>query len=184
MGLMGSLNLPAEVAPGPTKPAIRAIVLQRLAVAETDHVVDIGAGSGAVSIAAGQTARRVTAIERDADRVDAIEENLDANTVSATVEVVHGEAPAALPDTADAAFIGGSQRVTEVIAALDDVGVDRIVMTAARLQTAARAIDCLDARGLLEEVLLVQVARGYDLANETALDGATPVYVLVGGEAA
>jgi len=184
MGLMGSLHLPAEVAPGPTKPEVRAIVLQHLALNPTDHIVDIGAGSGAVSIAAGQTARRVTAIERDVDRVAAIKENLDANTVSATVEVVHGEAPAALPEAADAAFIGGSQRVSEVIAALDDAGVDRIVMTAARLQTAARAIGCLDDRGLLKEVLLVQVARGYDLANETALNGATPVYILVGGEAA
>ncbi|MFP4218866.1 MAG: hypothetical protein ACLFR6_08565, partial [Salinarchaeum sp.] len=56
---MGSLHLPAEVAPGPTKPEVRAIVLQHLALKPTDHIVDIGAGSGAISIAAGQTARWV-----------------------------------------------------------------------------------------------------------------------------
>lgn len=177
---MGPLNLPAEVAPGPTKPEVRAVVLQHLALDSADHLVDVGAGSGAITIAAGQIASRVTAIERDADRVAAIRENLNANEVPATVEVVHGEAPAVLPSSATAAFIGGSQRVTEVIDALHEGGIDRIVMTAARLQTAAQAVDRLETIGMLKEVLSVQIARGYDLAGETALDAETPVYVLVG----
>lgn len=178
--MMGEISLPAAVRPGPTKPEVRAIVLQKLALRQRDHVVDVGAGSGAITIAAGQIADRVTAIERDSDRLGAIETNISANDVEATVDIRSGEAPDRLPDQADVVFIGGTRRFDAVLDEVEPMGVRRVVLTAARLQTAAHAIDAFDARGFLEETLSIQIGRGYELAGETGFRSDNPVFVIVG----
>lgn len=174
------IALPHAVSPGPTKPEIRAILLQKLALHPTDHFVDVGAGSGAVSIVAGRTAERVTAIERDPDRVEAIRSNVRANDVEATIDVRKGEAPETLPDSADAVFIGGTRRFEEVLDEIRRIGARRVVLNAARLETAARAVAAFEERDLLEEVLTLRVERGYDLGGETGFRGDNPVYMIVG----
>lgn len=178
--MTGTISLPATVAPGPTKPEIRAIVLEKLHIQPTDHVVDVGAGSGAVSIAAGGMAERVTAIERDASRVEAIERNVAANDVPATIEVRHGEAPPALPDRADVLFIGGTQGFKGVLDAVRPMGVRTVVLNAARLETASAAIEAFRDRDLLKDVFRVQIERGYELGGETGFRSDNPVYVVVG----
>ena len=178
--MMGTISLPAAVAPGPTKPEIRAIVLEKLAIQPDDHVVDVGAGSGAVSIAAAKLANRVTAIERDASRVEAIEQNIAANDVGARIEVRHGEAPAALPAHADRLFVGGTQGFEDVLDAVRPMGVRTVVLNAARIETASAAIEAFRDRNLLENVLQVQIGRGYELAGETGFRNDNPVYVVIG----
>lgn len=178
--MTGAIELPAEVGPGPTKPEVRAIVLQKLDLRPTDHLVDVGAGSGAVSIAGAQVADRVTAIERVPDRVEAIETNVDANVPDASVDIRAGEAPDRLPGQADVVFIGGTRRFDDVLDEIGPIGVRRVVMAAARIQTAASAIDEFADRGLLDECLSVQIARGYDLAEETGFRSDNPVFVIVG----
>lgn len=174
------IDLPDAVSPGPTKPEIRAILLQKLALLPTDHFVDVGAGTGAVSITAGRRAERVTAIERDPDRVEAIRSNVRANDVEATVEVRKGEAPESLPDSADAVFIGGTRRFEEVLDEIRQMGTRRVVLNAARLETAARAVTAFEECDLLEEVLTLRIERGYDLGGETGFRGDNPVFMIVG----
>ncbi|MFW5919461.1 MAG: ATP-binding protein, partial [Halanaeroarchaeum sp.] len=64
---MGRVALPRDAAPGPTKPEVRAVSLHKLALDRSDHVVDVGACTGAMTIEAAREAGRVTAIERDPD---------------------------------------------------------------------------------------------------------------------
>lgn len=178
--MTGAIELPAEVRPGPTKPEVRAIILQKLDLRPTDHLVDVGAGSGAVSIAGAMVADRVTAIERVPDRVEAIETNVDVNELDASVDIRAGEAPDRLPDQADAVFIGGTKRFDGVLDQIGPMGVRTVVMTAARIQTAASAIDEFANREILAECLSVQIGRGYDLADETGFRSDNPVFVIVG----
>jgi len=63
-----------------------------------DHVADLGAGSGVLSIAAARLgASRVAAIELDADAIGNAEENVRANEVSDRVVVIEGDAETLLP---------------------------------------------------------------------------------------
>ncbi len=63
-----------------------------------DVVADLGAGSAVLSIAAAKLgARRVTAIELDADSIGNAEENVGANGVGEIVEVIEGDAATLLP---------------------------------------------------------------------------------------
>jgi ribosomal protein L11 methyltransferase len=63
-----------------------------------DIVVDLGAGSAVLSIAAAKLgAARVTAVEIDPDAIGNAEDNIAANGVSDRVEIVEGDAETLLP---------------------------------------------------------------------------------------
>jgi len=92
-----------------TKAEVRAVALGKLALPSTGVLWDVGAGSGSVGIEAAALAPGLTvcSIERDAADAERITANAAAHRVA--VQVVVGEAPAALrglPDP-DRVFIGG-----------------------------------------------------------------------------
>lgn len=181
---MGGISLPESTAPGPTKPEVRAIVLRTLELDPGDRFVDVGAGTGAVSIEAAAAGGRVTAIERDSNRVEAIRQNVEASGVGESVTVRTATAPDGLPDRADAVFVGGTKHLGGVLDWVDRVGPRTVVLNAARLQTATRAIDEFERRGFDPTIRRISVGRGEDLAGETAIVPDRPVYVISGHPAA
>jgi len=84
---MRRVALPHDAAAGPTKPEVRAVALSKLRLEPSDHLVDVGACTGAVTIEAARRAGRVTAIERDRDRAETARNNLAVNDVATDVEV-------------------------------------------------------------------------------------------------
>ncbi|SFC09899.1 cobalt-precorrin-6B (C15)-methyltransferase [Halobiforma haloterrestris] len=179
---MSSIALPHDAKAGPTKPEVRAVLQSKLALEEDDHFAEVGSCTGAVTIDAARKAGRVTALERKADRLETTEKNLAANADStrAEVELRNAEAPAGLPDDADALFLGGSRNFEAVLDHAVETGIDRIVMNVSRLEVAGAAAEAFRERDLLEEVVQFQVSHGYELAGATSFDADNPVYMLVG----
>lgn len=177
---MGRISLPESTAPGPTKPAVRALALWQLDLRPTDHVVDVGAGTGAVTIEAAQVADRVTAIERDPERVAAIRTNVAASGVTDSVTVTDATAPAGLPESADAVFVGGTQNLSAVLDWVATAAPRRVVLNAARLETTVRAKAAFAERGFDPELRRIAIDRGTELAGETAIEPGRPVYMLSG----
>ena len=178
---MSRVALPHDAKAGPTKPAVRSVLLGRLGLDESDHFVEVGSCTGAVTVEAARRAGRVTALERKPERLEVTERNLTANDTAATVELVAAEAPEGLPDDADALFLGGSRNYEAVLDHAVATGVDRVVMNVSRLEVAGAATEAFRERGLLDEVLQVQVSTGYELAGATSFDANNPVYMLTGG---
>jgi len=182
---MSQVALPHDAKAGPTKAAVRAVSVDRLSLSPTDHVVEVGSCTGAVTVEIARRAGRVTAVERKSDRLDVTEKNLAANDVSTPVDLRATEAPEGLPDDADALFVGGSRNFEAVLDWAVEAGIERIVMNVSRLEVAGDAVRAFRDRELLDEVLQVQVSHGYELAGATSFDAENPVYVVVGraGEA-
>ena len=94
-----------------TKSPMRALTLAALAPRAGEHLWDVGAGSGSVSVEWAMAAPGCTssAIEPRADRCQNILENAQRFGLVRRLEVVHGKAPEALTDLPrpDAVFIGG-----------------------------------------------------------------------------
>jgi len=160
---------------GPTGEEVAAVALGKLG--EGDVFFDVGCGTGFVSVLASERFGRVFAVDSRNVAVETARENFDAFGV--TGEVVQVEAPgalAALP-VPDAAFVGGSRNLERVLDFLDC----SVVVSCARLGTVERATEGLEQSGRLEEVLQVQVSRGYDLEGSTAFRGDNPVFLVVGG---
>lgn len=177
---MAELSFPHEADAGPTKPEVRAVSLEKLAVRPADHAVEVGACTGAMTVELARRAATVTALERDPERLDVARRNLAANDYAAEVTLREAEAPAGMPDDADALFVGGSRNFEAVLDRALEAGVGRFVMNVSRIETAGEAIEAFRSRGLLSEALQIQVNRGYELAGGTAFEPDNPVYVIVG----
>jgi len=93
-----------------TKREVRAATLARLAPLPGQRLWDVGAGAASIAIEWLRAAANAgaIAIERAPERIAMIAENA-SNLGTPALEVVHGEAPAALDGLAppDAVFIGG-----------------------------------------------------------------------------
>ena len=178
------IALPHDAKAGPTKPEVRSVLLGKLDLSEADHFAEVGSCTGAVIIEAARRAGRVTALERKADRLEVTEQNLAANedSLAAEIDLRNEEAPAGLPDDADALFLGGSRNFESVLDHAVDTGVDRIVMNVSRLEVAGRATQAFRDREILEEVVQFQVSHGYELAGATSFNADNPVYMLVGSD--
>lgn len=178
---MSRIALPHDAKAGPTKPQVRSVLLDELDLAPTDHFAEVGSCTGAVTIEAAKRAGRVTAVERKSERLAVTRKNLAANDVSAAIDLREGEAPEALPSDADALFVGGSRNYEAVLDHAVDAEVDRIAMNVSRVEVAGAAIDAFRARDLLDDVLQLQVSRGYELAGATSFRSDNPVYMILGG---
>lgn len=176
------IALPHDAKAGPTKPEVRSVLLGKFDLSEDDHFAEVGSCTGAVTIEAARRAGRVTALERKGDRLDVTKENLAANkdSLRAEIELRNEEAPAGLPDDADALFLGGSRNFEAVLDHAVETEIDRIVMNVSRLEVAGRATEAFRDRGILEEVVQFQVSHGYELAGATSFNSDNPVYMLVG----
>lgn len=116
-----------------TKEAVRALALSKLALHKAQHLIDVGAGTGSVSIEAAlaHPQLRVTAIERNPAALGLLEENCQRFRAH-SVTIVPGVAPLFVEQLADAVFIGGSggnltQLIDWSLAQLNPGG--RLVMT-------------------------------------------------------
>lgn len=90
-----------------TKFNIRALTISYLSIEKGDKLLDIGAGTGSISIEASLQGAEVWAIERKVEGVKLIGEN--AQKFDREINVVEGLAPFDLPDLEfDKCFIGGS----------------------------------------------------------------------------
>ncbi|WP_246986730.1 precorrin-6Y C5,15-methyltransferase (decarboxylating) subunit CbiT [Halorientalis marina] len=178
---MPRVQLPRDARAGPTKAEVRAVLQSKLGLTPSDHFVEVGSCTGAVTIEAARRAGRVTALERKTERAEVTRDNLAANETDAEIELRVTEAPSGLPDDADALFLGGSRNFEGVLDHAVETGIDRVVMNVSRLEVAGDATRAFRERDLLSEVVQFQVSHGYDLAGATSFDSDNPVYMLVGG---
>lgn len=156
-----------------TKREVRAATLARLDPLAGRLLWDVGAGSGAVGIEWMRAAdrARAIAIESDPEQRSRIALNAAALGVP-TLEVVAGEAPAALADLADppdAVFVGGGVAAPGVLEACCEAlrphGV--LVANAVTLEAQQRLMTFRENHG--GELIRLSVARSGPVGRLTAL---------------
>jgi cobalt-precorrin-6B (C15)-methyltransferase len=164
----------------PTQPEIIAVALSKLGIKNTDIFVDIGCGSGSVSIAAAGYAKHVIAIDNRNEAVLAASANIKAAKIK-NIEVKKGNAEILLPDVElDCAFIGGSQNIEKILGILMQKGPARFVVSAVRIETVALALDIMKKNNVFKELLQIQLSRGNELAGGIMLKPENPVFLISG----
>ncbi|MGB7802791.1 decarboxylating cobalt-precorrin-6B (C(15))-methyltransferase [Buttiauxella sp.] len=147
-----------------TKEVVRTQALERLQLQNAQRFIDIGAGTGSVSLEAALRFPhlRVTAIERNPAALELMAENRELFACP-NVEIINGYAPIKLDVMADAVFIGGSGgQLTELIdwslAHLHPGG--RLVMTFILLENLTCALTHLEQCNVGDfDCLQLQVAQ-------------------------
>lgn len=168
-----------------TKEEVRWLSLLKLRISPTDHLLDIGAGTGSVTIGAAllAPAGSVTAVERNPEALDLIRLNAERSEVS-NLRIVPGTAPEALREfnQFDGIFIGGSGGHMGLL--IDWCGDHlnpggRLVLNTVTLENAAEAVKAIK-NGMFEEIETIQVsiARGRNTGSLTLWEAQNPVMIL------
>ena len=167
-----------------TKQEIRILTLAKARLKPDSVVVDVGAGTGSITIEAARLAPdgKIFSLERKAEAVELILRNVEKFSVS-NVEIICAEAPDGL-DTLpelDAAIIGGSggqlEKILDALNSKLKVG-GRIVLNAITLQTTARALEYFKSRGLPYEAFQVQITRFERVGSFDMAKALNPVTII------
>ncbi|WP_128377903.1 precorrin-6y C5,15-methyltransferase (decarboxylating) subunit CbiE [Streptomyces cavernae] len=165
-----------------TKFEVRALALARLGPRLGEHVWDIGAGSGSLSVECARFGAAVTAVEKTRDGVERVRANAAAHGVD--VRVVHGAAPTVLSDLddPDAVFVGGGGReLPAIVTACARRARRAVVVAVAALDRVPAAREALVGAGFDCGGVLLQSSRLAPLPGDvTRLAAANPVFLLWG----
>ncbi|MCC5911095.1 MAG: precorrin-6Y C5,15-methyltransferase (decarboxylating) subunit CbiT [Clostridiaceae bacterium] len=168
-----------------TKEEVRAVVLGKLRLKEQQTFIDVGAGTGSVSIEAALKLKegKVYAIEFKEEALDLIEKNKEVFEID-NLEIVKGRAKEELEKIKefDRIFIGGSGGELEDILKhayqyLPQEG--RVVITSITVETLYKGLQLLKDIGFQEvEVINVAVSKGRFTGNYTLMEAQNSIYVL------
>lgn len=168
-----------------TKEEIRTLSIAKLDLQSDSHAVDIGAGTGSVSVQMAQSLvnGQVYAVEYKPEAIELIERN-KALFVLDNLHLIAGKAPEALTGltTIDRIFIGGSagelQAILEWVKSNVRPGA-RIVINAVTLDTLELARHMLHCAPFSDmEIIQVAVSRIQKTGNTAMLQAQTPVFIL------
>ncbi len=171
-----------------TSAEVRAVTLSRLRLFDRAILWDLGAGSGSVSIEAGQFISQgsIYAVEKHPERVAHIHANRTRFGIG-NLTVIEARLPdglADLPDP-DRVFIGGGGKDLERIiqAAADRLNENGIiVVNTVLIDTLTTATKTLAALGFITDLVQLQVSRGKTMPYSQRLEAANPVWIITGSK--
>ncbi len=167
-----------------TKSEVRAITISKMQIGDHSKVLDVGAGSGSITVEAALIASKgkVWAIERKQDAFEVFLENKKRFHCDNIIPIL-GLAPMDLPDEIfDAIVVGGSGgQMNEIVkyAMTHLVSGGRFVVNTITVESTYLAIQALKKECFNNlDVLQVQISRGRNLANLTMMEALNPIYVI------
>ncbi len=175
----------AVPAGGPTHDEIMAVCLFKMGITRDDIVLDLGCGTGKVSIAAADCAKKVFAIDRRPEAV-AYAKKAAGKAGVTNIEFFCGEGLEFLKTASvfDCAFVGGSQQIETILPLLAKKVRRVIVVNAVLVNTLTTVITTMQALGIFREAVHVQVSRSHALGKSVMFKPIDPVYIVVGAGAA
>ena len=168
-----------------TKSEIRVQVLAKGKITPNSRVLDVGAGTGSLSIEAALLAQRgcVYAVEKDVEAQELILQNCQKFRVN-NLQLVRGTAPEVLEriPIMDVCLIGGSQgRLEEILRVAPLRPGGRVVITAVTLETLAAGLQALKTLEYEEvDVVSIQAVRWKGIKNFHMAQAQNPVFILSG----
>ncbi len=167
-----------------TKEEIRTLSISKLRPCRESIILDIGAGTGSVSVECALAADlgKVYAVERDASSITLIKENMKKFFLG-NIEAVHGDAPGVLSKDwiFDRAFIGGSGgSLNEILAwvfqRISPGGI--VVLTAVTMGTLTGAYEFFRKGNHPLEIIQASVSRVENVKGNMMFRPQTPVFIM------
>ena len=167
-----------------TKKEIRMVVMNEARIEEDSVVLDVGAGTGSISIEAalGAPKGHVYAIERFEKATDLIRQNQEKFGVK-NLTIIEAKAPEGMEDLPelDAVIIGGSAggmgTIMDEVTRLLKVG-GRLVVTAVTMETGYTILEELKGRPYTYEGFQMQESRFRKAGPYHLLNPLSPIFIV------
>jgi cobalt-precorrin-6B (C15)-methyltransferase len=166
-----------------TKAEIRAMVMAKAAIGPHDSVIDIGAGTGSISIEAALCAPQGTiySIERNPEGIELIQKNAEKFHCS-NIKPILGSAPEALEGIPEAQeiIIGGSGgNLKEILDRSDQLlpAGGRIILTAVTVETTAQVMKEFEHRSYRLDAFSMQINRLKKLGHYHLYNPLSPIFI-------
>jgi cobalt-precorrin-6B (C15)-methyltransferase len=169
--------------PGPTKEEIRCLVMCKSKVQENDIVVDVGCGTGGLTLEFAKRAKKVYSIDKNPESIEITHKNLIKHNLQNNVELFEADAMEALEklENFDIIMVGGSSGDLSPIlekAAQKLKSNGRIVVSAILLETKVNAVEKLKKLGFNVEIIEVNVSKGRILDKGTMMIAQNPIALI------
>ncbi len=169
--------------PGPTKEEIRCLVMCKSHPRKGDIVVDVGCGSGGLTLGFAQRVNKVYAIDQNPQAVDITRKNLIKHDLHHKVELIENDALSSIKDLEnfDIMMIGGSGGDIKQIIELGSKKLNkngRIIITAILLETKVESIQKLKELGFDVEIVDINISRGKIIDRGTMMYAQNPISVI------
>lgn len=168
-----------------TKCEVRVQILAKAQIRPHHRILDVGAGTGSLSIEAALLAERgcVFAIEEDPEAQELILKNQE-KFQAANLRLIRGTAPDALDGLPefDVCLIGGSHgQMEEILRRAPLVPGGRAVIPAVTLETVSKGMEALKNLAFQEiEIISIQAVRWRGIKDFHLAQALNPVFILSG----
>jgi cobalt-precorrin-6B (C15)-methyltransferase len=170
---------------GPTQDEVMAVSLFKLGLCPADTVLEIGCGTGKVSVAMARLVKKVSALDIRPEAITVASGTARQAGVS-NIEFSCTDAVDFLKNDLqfDCAFLGGTKNLAGILPVLVKKVRRTIVINAVMVSTLERAVATLKDLGVFTEVVQVQVSRSSDIAGSIMFRPIDPVFIIVARGAA
>lgn len=167
-----------------TKEEVRVITLGKLKLEKDSVVLDIGAGTGSISIEAALLVPngKVYAVEVNSQAIDLIRKNQTKFDVS-NMDIIEGLAPQVLKDidTVDRIMVGGSKGNISAIIDWGNKHLSKdgiIVANFISIENTSDFIKELKENNYKYDLTQVSISKGKQLGGLTMLNGMNPIFIV------
>lgn len=163
-----------------TKFNIRILTIGYLAIEKDDRLLDIGAGTGSISIEAALHGAKVWAVEREEEGIHLIKSN--NQKFSTDINIIKGQAPEALPEIKfNKCFIGGSGGKLKEIFSYLEMNLENEGIVCGNFITLNNLTEFI---GLLKEYkyqdIETQLIQSAHMDRVGLMKGQNPIYIVKG----
>jgi cobalt-precorrin-6B (C15)-methyltransferase len=169
--------------PGPTKEEVRCLVMCKAQISPEDTVVDVGCGSGGLTLESVLRAGKVISLDKNPEAISITRKNLEKQGYSSEVQLIEGDALSIIKSlhSFDVLIVGGSSGdlpliIKEGYEKLKKKG--RIVITSILLETRVEAVSTLKKMGMTPDVVEVTIAKGKLTERGTMMMGRNPITII------
>jgi cobalt-precorrin-6B (C15)-methyltransferase len=154
------------------------IAMGKLCIQPGNVFLDIGCGSGAVSLAASRFTDQIFGLDLRPEAVEISRARVPSGKFFLGTAF---EQLSNLPEV-DRCFVGGTRQIDEFLPLLLKKARPGciIVVDLARIGIASRVATLMKELGIFQELLQIQILRGYDLAGDIALKPVNPIFMVIG----
>ena len=169
--------------PGPTKEEVRCLVMCKSQVSKADVVVDVGCGTGGLTLEFAKRAKKVYAIDKNPEALKTTFKNLQKHGLDDGVDLIEADGTEVLDNLPpfDVLMVGGSGGKMDYLLKRGYKNLKsggRIVVTSILLETPSEATMVMKDLGMEVDVVGVSISKGKISARGTMMVARNPITIV------